>query len=50
MKFNVLTEAEQRVILNKGTEFGKYNTDRFTRDSKYINDYLQAKADELAKI
>lgn len=38
------------MILNKGTEFGKYNTDRFTRDSKYIGDYLQAKADDLAKI
>ena len=38
------------MILNKGTEFGKFNTDRFTRDSKYIGDYLQAKSDELAKI
>ena len=41
---------ENTMTLNKGTEFGKFNTDRFTRDSKFINDYLQAKQDELAKI
>lgn len=38
------------MTLNKGTEFGTYNTNRFTRDNKYIGDFLQAKSDELAKI
>ena len=38
------------MTLNKGTEVGSYNTNRFTRDSKLIGDFLQAKSDELAKI
>lgn len=36
--------------LNKAQEVGTYNTNRFTRDSKYIGDFLKAKSDELVRI
>lgn len=41
---------ENTMVLNKGKEFGEYNTGRFQRDSKHINDFLDAKKLELANI
>jgi uncharacterized protein with NRDE domain len=38
------------MILNKGKERGDYDSGRFERDWRHINDYLKAKKDELAKI
>lgn len=41
---------ENTMILNKGKEFGDLNNGRFTRDTKHINDFLDAKNTEMGNI
>jgi hypothetical protein len=38
------------MLLNKGKEFGDLNNGRFTRDTKHINDFMDAKKNEMGNI
>jgi hypothetical protein len=41
---------ENTMILNKGKEFGDLNNGRYTRDTKHINDFMDAKKNEMGNI